>query len=377
MRCTALWLLVVGCGVKGEEAKPPLMYESDIYSQPEHWICHPDHNDFCETGLDAVVVDDAGNIAEEPHQVSSNPAYDCFYVYPTVNLEQTTNSDLTIGAEEQQVVLNQAARFSRHCRVFAPMYRQSTVTSLFSEQEGDYELAYEDVLDSWRHYLSNHNSGRGVVLIGHSQGTSMLARLLREEIEQTNTASSLIAAYLIGGAIQVPEGAVVGGDFESTPLCQSADQSGCVVSYLSFDETDPSSRSSVFGAADTGFEVACVHPGQLLNDSARLTPYYQTEPSGLLESYVTTDFAIWADPADEVPLDAPFAKLPSWVTAECVDRDGTRSLEVRTDLGPQDPRTPIIGGAFLPGWGLHLVDINLAMEELVELSHRQHQAWSR
>ena len=33
-----------------------------------------------------------------------------------------------------------------------------------------YALGYNDVLDAWKHYLKNDNNGRGVVLIGHSQG---------------------------------------------------------------------------------------------------------------------------------------------------------------------------------------------------------------
>ena len=38
---------------------------------------------------------------------------------------------------------------------------------------------YADVLDAWREYLARDNRGRGVVLLGHSQGTRMLRQLLR------------------------------------------------------------------------------------------------------------------------------------------------------------------------------------------------------
>ena len=60
----------------------------------------------------------------------------------------------------------QAAQFERVCRVYAPMYRQ--VTSAHGT-EGR-ELAYHDVRAAWRDYLAHDNDGRGVVLIGHSQG---------------------------------------------------------------------------------------------------------------------------------------------------------------------------------------------------------------
>ena len=46
-----------------------------------------------------------------------------------------------------------------------------------------HEQGYEDVVEAWRAYLRRFNHGRGVVLIGHSQGTFVLRRLIREEID--------------------------------------------------------------------------------------------------------------------------------------------------------------------------------------------------
>ena len=55
---------------------------------------------------------------------------DCFYVYPTVSDDKSTNSDLPIDPEERSIALYQAARYSQHCRVFAPMYRQVTLQAI-------------------------------------------------------------------------------------------------------------------------------------------------------------------------------------------------------------------------------------------------------
>ena len=44
-------------------------------------------------------------------------------------------------------------------------------------------LAYDDVRDAWNEYLAHDNHGRGVVLIGHSQGTRVLIQLVKEEID--------------------------------------------------------------------------------------------------------------------------------------------------------------------------------------------------
>ena len=41
----------------------------------------------------------------------------------------------------------------------------------------------QDVKAAWEHYLAYNNVGRGVVLIGHSQGSGLLTRLIASEID--------------------------------------------------------------------------------------------------------------------------------------------------------------------------------------------------
>jgi hypothetical protein len=59
------------------------------------------------------------------------------------------------------------------------------------------------------------------------------------------------------------------------------------------------------------------------------------------------------------------------VSARCVN-DGPRGyLSIRTNVDPKDKRTDRIGGEvgalgfFLPGWGMHLADINAPQGDLV------------
>ena len=85
------------------------------------------------------------------------------------------------------------------------------------------DLAYGDVLSAWQDYMAHYNNGRGVVLIGHSQGTMMLIRLVTSEIDPNpSVRARLVSALLIGGNVKVAVGQDVGGDFQNVPACRSA-----------------------------------------------------------------------------------------------------------------------------------------------------------
>ena len=200
---------------------------------------------------------------------AENPAVDCFYVYPTVSRDPEMNSDMNAGPEEQAVAAVQLARFASVCRTYAPLYRSATLSMIPRALQGQdvsayFNLAYADVVNAWRHYLAHYNQGRPFVLIGHSQGTIHLSRLLAEEIEGKEVAGRMLSAMLIGYNVEVPEGQAVGGTFRSTPLCTRAGQTGCVVTYVSFRATNPPPAGSLFGrAAQAGRTIACTNPANL------------------------------------------------------------------------------------------------------------------
>ena len=160
-------------------------------------------------------------------------------MYPTVSNDLTPNSDMSAGPEEHSVVRHQFARFASQCRVYAPLYRQVTLTALRSVIAGkpmpiDRELAYNDVRDAWNYYLEHDNKGRGVVLIGHSQGSGMLMQLVAQRDRRQARAVAMVSALLLGTNVPVPNGKDVGGAFQHMPLCKAASQTGCVIAYVSF-----------------------------------------------------------------------------------------------------------------------------------------------
>src|SRR3954469_19095362 len=105
---------------------------SNDYSKAETWLCRPGRKDSCAVDLSTTIVAADGKFKKESFKAARNAPVDCFYVYPTVSLDQGGNSDMTAGPEEHGVILQQFARFSSVCRVYAPLYRQVTLTALRS-----------------------------------------------------------------------------------------------------------------------------------------------------------------------------------------------------------------------------------------------------
>lgn len=340
------------------------------YSKPQSWICLPGREDVCSTPLSTAALNPNGYGPASRSRVAANPAIDCFYVYPTVSRDQGMNSDLAI-AEERQAVETQFARFASVCRTFAPAYRQMTLASIVAanaggDVRGPGALAYSDVAAAWRHYLATYNKGQPFVLIGHSQGSIMLQELIRNEIEGKPVANRMLRAIIPGYNTLVPQGKTVGGTFKATPLCTSAGQTGCVVSWVSFREKNPPPQGAIFGyAAAPGMTVACTNPGRPgASGWVPLDSYWYARSSLPVPGGPIT----WST---EGPPPTHYLRTEGLVSARCVN-DGQRGyLSVRTNADPKDKRTDRIGGEvgvmgmFVPGWGMHLADMSIAQGNLI------------
>jgi hypothetical protein len=138
------------------------------------WLCSPGlAADPCTANLRTTVVSADGSTSVQPARPAANPAFDCFYAYPTVSTQPTQNANLSVQPTETAVAVQQASRFSQVCRVWAPMYRRRTVANLATGLGGhraSANLAYASLLAGWRDYLAHYNDKRPLVLIGHSQG---------------------------------------------------------------------------------------------------------------------------------------------------------------------------------------------------------------
>jgi hypothetical protein len=376
-------LLTAALGSIGFAAAAQVPTADADYSNPDTWLCRPGRQDACTVPLDATIIAADGTMTHESYRATKNPPIDCFYVYPTVSVQPTPNSDLAITAAERNVVRAQFARFGAVCRQFAPMYRQVTLTALIANLSGkpmpvDRALGYNDVLAAWNYYLAHDNHGRGVVLVGHSQGSGVLTQLIKNEIDGKSIQGKIISAILMGTSLPVPKGADVGGAFTRIPVCRSNGQVGCVIAFADFRDNVPPPPNSRFGHASDGMQAVCANPAALGGGSGALDAYLSASKISGGENIAPQPFD-WTTPPKTV--ETPFVKVPGLLSAECVQNEHGSYLAVTLHPTPGGARVNdisgdvLIAGEVAEDWGLHLIDANLTMGNLITLVGEESKAY--
>jgi hypothetical protein len=353
------------------------------YSDGKSWLCRPDRHDACDVDMTTTVIAADGKFTRETWKADPNAPIDCFYVYPTVSTDPTPNSDMIADPAELNVIRQQFARFASKCRPYAPLYRSVTLAGLRTLLGGGggsltRGVQYDDVRDAWHYYLEHDNKNRPFVLVAHSQGSFILDELIRQEIDGKPVQSQMVSAILLGVTISVPKGKDVGGSYQKIPLCHSATQTGCVITYGSYRSTTPPPANARFGRVTTaGMTGACTNPAALGGGTGNLHAYLAKEGRTIVN---TTAPKPWVVP--ERPIETPWVSVPGLLTAECKSNETTTYLEVTVHGDPSDPRVDDIvgdlggpGGQIQADWGLHLVDFNISMGNLVDIVGEQTKAW--
>jgi hypothetical protein len=374
----ALTVIVSATGTLGSMlvAMGPTAAAAATPASPTVWLCRPGQaGDPCLSSLSATSVSATGARTAQAIQPASDPAVDCFYVYPTVSSQKTANANLRIEPAEIAAAVSQASPFSQVCRVWAPMYRQRTTASLAAGLGADPaadEIAYQSLLAGFRDYMAHDNDGRPIVFIGHSQGAAMLIRLIRGVIDPSpKLRSQLVSAIILGGNVQVPNGRLVGGSFRHVPACTRQGQTGCVIAYSSFPSEPPLNTN--FGRpgagvslqsdqhAKTGQTVLCTNPADLGSGAA----------APLLPSFLAA-----ASPTPGAPITTPWVSYPGLYSAACTTSGGATWLQVSV-VSPASDTRPKVTEALGPTWGYHLDDVNLALGNLVQDVRAQTAAFAR
>ncbi len=355
-------------------------YSSSSYLGDERWFCRPGKDgDHCSKNLDATEVLADGTFRLVTHDPAPDPAFDCFYIYPTTEPVDGLDEDFSEPNTELDPLLGQIARFNSLCRIHAPFYRQVGLNAV-ANRDALMPMAYADVIDAFKHYMANDNGGRPFVLAGHSQGTRHLTRLVQEEIDTNEQLRArMISALLIGGGLTVPVGRDVGGTFDNVPLCTSVGQSGCFVHYNTFpaEGAPPDIPISLYGRDETlsdgtMVQAACADPRALAGNGGRLrASYYPTSMQG----------AIWPVATGGIydGITTPFVLIRNAFRADCVRRDGFNFFEVTVEQDPGDVRSELPHRALateVVGFGMHTSDWQTPMGDLLDMVRKQWEGFS-
>lgn len=228
-------------------------------------------------------VDDADIVPAECGQDRQKLAEaDCFFLHPTSFFRETDwnapidDPGVNIVTDAGQLS-QQASAFNAAARVYAPRYRQVSMSSQrkssswnnngakdsTSDLQSQMDLAFSDVVAAFEQFLV-WNGDRPFFIAAHSQGTmhgKRLVKLLDKRAKAGDGASlkaidRLVAAYLIGNTVQASE-------FPSwLRMCGSRDQVRCFVAYNTFVEGGNGShwQGKLLNPRDTTETVACVNP---------------------------------------------------------------------------------------------------------------------
>ncbi len=198
------------------------------YTKLDAWISRP-----------GVANDPSQWIPEDPVGISAAIARTAtFYIHPTTYLQTDRwNAPLHPGGDTAErtrlFAQSQVSAFNFNSDIWAPNYRQAAYGAFLLKSEDAQkalELAYSDVRAAFDVFLAAQPKARPIVLAGHSQGALHLMRLLLERHSQLK--GRLVAAYVVGWPISIR------ADLPSLgfPACRSKDQSGCIVSWMSFGD---------------------------------------------------------------------------------------------------------------------------------------------
>lgn len=210
------------------------------YAKLDSWLCHPtvfipradgkdeirDLDDPCRWQPSLQVPGDLKGYAET------------FYIHPTTYLERDRwNAPLHPGGDTEfrtrLFAETQASAFLGTGRVWAPRYRQAAFGAFLlrnSDAQKALDLAYGDVAAAFDEFVKEIPNDSPIILAGHSQGALQLERLLRDKIAGKPIAKRVIAAYVVGWPISTKTDLPALG----LPACQSPDQAGCILSWMTF-----------------------------------------------------------------------------------------------------------------------------------------------
>lgn len=309
------------------EAQQPL--RAGIYDDPAMWVSRP-----------GTANDPAQYRPEGTPATPQGKAW-VFFIHPTSYLARDhwngPVEDNDSRYRTELFVRGMASPFNGAAAVFVPYYRQAAFGSFLVNRPETLkarEVAYADVRAAFRAFVAAAPADAPIVLAGHSQGALHLLHLLRDEVKGTPLARRVIAAYAIGWPVSPAHDLPAAG----FPACTAPDQTGCVMSWLSFADPPDATLMLDTYSAEPGLDGKAKGP----------EPILCTNP---LNGGAAPEAPGTANLGTMVPsMELTTGKLTDLgVPARCDTKSGLLLIGEGPDLGP----------FVLPGNNYHVYDVPL------------------
>jgi hypothetical protein len=233
-----LAFFITSCGQDNYAKYAPVynkvtMDEVPDYTNLSNWAAHPAKNDPSDS-------------VPRPLINSYQPAQlvDVFFLHPTSYLDSSKPYGWNASLKDTKTniytdyssILNQASVFNEVGEIYAPRYRQAHIQAYYPITAADsvnaiaaFELAYLDIKNAFEFYLKNLNKGRPIIIASHSQGSTHAIRLLKEYFDEKPLSKKLVAAYVVGMAIN-PEA------YKQLKACTQPEATGCILAWRTYLE---------------------------------------------------------------------------------------------------------------------------------------------
>lgn len=203
----AVWVsfALVACG--GNNAAPPLV--ATDYSQAVHWLSLP-----------------ISPVPEKP--------VDIFYLYPTAWTSTDPDNPHVCAIDEPTMLKQAPGAFARQAtafetvgNIYAPYYRQNNGSPI-DRLNVIAGIPTLDATAAFDYYSKHFNNNRPFILVGHSQGATVMSNLLSKYMKDyPDVYSRMVAAYIIGHPITNAYLA----DNPHLKFAAGPDDTGVIISY--------------------------------------------------------------------------------------------------------------------------------------------------
>ena len=161
----------------------------------------------------------------------------------------------------------QASVFNGCCEVYALRYREGALKFFFGDRQKKddvLDFVYGDIDAAFIYFLTNFSKGHPFVSASHSQGSSLVVRLIERRIDGTPLRDRMVAAYLIGS----PAGDVTDprvSRLKSIRARESADELHRIMPFGTY----ASGSQAALGARTPDSRDASSNPHQRVKGGAR------------------------------------------------------------------------------------------------------------